>query len=131
MNVLTRWFWGWPQARQARVRKHLPRLLLAIVGLWIGYGLIAGEAGLLRILALKRQARALEAEVARLEAQTRQRREERDRLRSDPAYLEKIAREDFGLARPDELVFRFAERAEGDSAAPAPPWSEPATPPVR
>lgn len=32
-----------------------------------------------------------------------------DRLRHDPAYVERVIRERLGYARPDELVFRFEQ----------------------
>jgi cell division protein FtsB len=58
------------------------------------------------------------AELARIEAesqqrltQAQQRLQERqrvlDRLRTDPAFVEKIIRRQLHYARPDELIFRF------------------------
>ena len=35
-----------------------------------------------------------------------------ERLREDPRYVEKIAREDLGLAKPGETVFRFVDEDE-------------------
>ena len=35
-----------------------------------------------------------------------------ERLREDPRYVEKIAREDIGLAKPGETVFRFVDEDE-------------------
>ena len=34
-----------------------------------------------------------------------------DRLRNDPAYVEKLAREEFGMVRPDETVLKFPSTA--------------------
>ena len=34
---------------------------------------------------------------------------EAQRLRSDPGYIEKIAREELGLVRPGEIIFEFAD----------------------
>ena len=31
-------------------------------------------------------------------------------LRSDPGYIERIARDELGMVRPDELVFQFPSR---------------------
>ena len=36
-------------------------------------------------------------------------RAEISRLRSDPKYLESLARERLGLVRPDEMVYRFLD----------------------
>ena len=35
-----------------------------------------------------------------------------DRLREDPRYVEKVAREDLGLSKPGETVFRFIEEED-------------------
>jgi cell division protein FtsB len=39
-----------------------------------------------------------------------------DRLRTDPAYIEKLAREELGYVRPGETVLKFPK---GGAAAPA------------
>ena len=35
-----------------------------------------------------------------------------ERLREDPRYVEKVAREDLGLSKPGETVFRFVEEED-------------------
>ena len=51
----------------------------------------------------------LEAKVADLESQLKELRENQERLESDPRFVEKVAREDLGYAKPGEMVFRFVE----------------------
>jgi cell division protein FtsB len=60
-----------------------------------------------------RKARRLEAEAARIEADNARIAQESARLsrevkalRSDPAAMERAAREDLGLVRPGERVYR-------------------------
>ena len=45
------------------------------------------------------------------ETEARLREEERvlERLRTDPAYVEKVIRRKLGYAKPDEYIFRFEE----------------------
>jgi cell division protein FtsB len=45
------------------------------------------------------------------EAQERLRREEKvlDRLRNDPAYVDRVIRMKLGYAKPDEFIFRFED----------------------
>jgi cell division protein DivIC len=45
------------------------------------------------------------------EAETRLKYQEKvlERLRSDPAYVEKVIRRKLGYARPDEFIFRFSD----------------------
>jgi len=45
-------------------------------------------------------------------------------LKSDPATIEKIAREEMGLARPGEYIFKLPPRPD-DSPAPAVQPNEP------
>lgn len=55
--------------------------------------------------------RRTEAESRRrlAEAQEKLREQERilERLRTDPAYVERVIRRRLGYAKPDELIFRF------------------------
>jgi len=44
-----------------------------------------------------------------LEARLREQEIVLERLRSDPAYVEKVIRRRLGYAKPDEFVFRFPE----------------------
>jgi len=59
------------------------------------------------------QLKAAEAENLRRLALTEERLREQDttldRLRNDPAYVEKVIRRKLNYAKPDELIFRFDE----------------------
>jgi cell division protein FtsB len=49
-------------------------------------------------------------EDVRLEEELEQHlREKRERLLNDPRFVEKIAREELGLAKPGETVFKFTD----------------------
>jgi cell division protein FtsB len=60
--------------------------------------------------------RGLEAESERRLAAARQRlsqqQEELQRLRTDPAFVEKVIRRHLHYARPDELLFQFDPKYE-------------------
>ncbi len=45
------------------------------------------------------------------EAQERLKSQERvlDRLRTDPAYVDRVIRKKLGYAKPDEFIFRFED----------------------
>jgi len=49
----------------------------------------------------------LEKETTILKAQNDSLAQENERLKTDPEAAEKAARENFGLTKPDETVFRF------------------------
>ena len=48
-------------------------------------------------------------DVRRTAENLRQLKLKQERLREDPRYVEKVAREDLGLSKPGETVFRFVE----------------------
>jgi len=50
-----------------------------------------------------------ERRLVELEARLREQEIVLERLRSDPAYVEKVIRRRLGYAKPDEFVFRFPE----------------------
>ncbi len=53
--------------------------------------------------------RRIEAELAQARKTFSQQEAYYHRLLNDPEFLERIARERLGYARPDELVFRFSD----------------------
>jgi cell division protein FtsB len=55
---------------------------------------------------LQRRKTALEESNARMEARVRQLEQNQMRFRTDPEYVERIAREQ-GMAKPGETIFRF------------------------
>ena len=69
------------------------------------YIFIGGEYGLYRIWSMKRSARILKEEIAVLQAENARLEEEKALLTSDLAYIEKIARERYGMKRKDEEVY--------------------------
>ena len=71
--------------------------------------------------AMQVEARRLEREIAREEAIEKQRKLEIDALRTDPAFVERTARDTLNVARPNETIFRF----EPSPAPSAPARSRP------
>lgn len=53
----------------------------------------------------------LEQEIREQEELLRHLRTKQERLMSDPRFVEKIAREELGWAKPGEVVFRFVDDA--------------------
>ena len=73
------------------------------------------DEGLYSLIQLKQEIRDMEAHIARLEIEKTELESERDRLLSDPDYLERIARERFRMAKPGEKVFHvIIESKKGD-----------------
>ena len=87
------------------------RLLAAglAVALAVSLGVYAAN-GLVRVHRLRAEVRTTEREVGTLHEQSRRLGDTAERLRNDPAYVEKIAREEHGLVREGERVLKFTDR---------------------
>jgi cell division protein FtsB len=74
---------------------------------------VAGYAGnqILRVTQMRREISAMERDITTLRGRSEELTRTVDRLRNDPAYVEKLAREEFGMVRPDETVLKFPSAA--------------------
>jgi cell division protein FtsB len=89
-----------------------PRVLAAALAL--GAAAVLGGWGLsaaLRVQALRAEIAAAQEEIVTLRARAERLAEAIRRLRDDPAYVEKIAREEHGMVREDETVLKFPPRS--------------------
>lgn len=88
-----------------------PRLVGGAVTLLVVVGLgIYGWEGVVRLRQMRSQLEMLERDNASLRQQAERLSQTIDRLRNDPAYLERIAREEQGLVRPGETILKFPPR---------------------
>lgn len=85
-------------------------LIPALIILFILFFTIFGERGLLRIHHLNQEKKVIEEKVAALQAENDQLKREIEALKTDRRYLESIARKDFGLVRPNEIIYQFPAR---------------------
>jgi len=91
-----------------RATRPLPRrVVVPVLAALAVAGLAVGINGTMRVLAMQRELAALEADIARLHAQARVLTEKVERMRTDPLYIEKLAREDLGYVREGETVLKF------------------------
>lgn len=97
-----------PLARDSsHSRRRWPWLVLIIVAVTL-VAASTGDQGLVRLFALRSdyarilgQNGELEADNARLEAEVK-------RLRENPGAIEKIAREELGMVKRDEIVYQLS-----------------------
>jgi cell division protein FtsB len=68
---------------------------------------VYGGSGLVRVWQMQKEVEALEREIVTLRAEMQEMARTVDSLRSDPAALEKLAREELGFVRPGEKVLKF------------------------
>jgi cell division protein FtsB len=77
---------------------------------------IYGVSAMIRVSHMKREMETLERDLVALRARTDALTKTVDRLRNDPAYIEKLAREELGYVREGETVLKFPK---GGPVAPA------------
>ena len=78
----------------------------ALAVLTLGLAVYGGNQ-ILRVTHLRREVQAMERDIVALRTRAEELSRTVDRLRNDPAYLEKLAREELGYVRPDETVLKF------------------------
>ncbi|GFE58809.1 septum formation initiator family protein [Geobacter sp. AOG1] len=92
-------------------------IIPAGVILFILFFTVFGERGLLRIYHLSKDKQEMEKRVTELKAENDRLRREIEALQSDRRYLESIARRDFGLVRPNEIIYQFPTQEKADPKA--------------
>jgi len=70
-----------------------------------------GTRAVLRVSEMRREMDAMERDLVTLRARTEELTRTVDRLRNDPAYIEKLAREDLGYVREGETILKFPKSA--------------------
>ena len=96
------------RARRADVQGLSPQRLgtFAMVALAVGLA-VFGVKESVRSWQLRRDMHAVERDVSALRAKQEQLTRTVDRLRNDPLYIEKLAREEMGMVREGETVLKF------------------------
>ena len=88
-----------------------PRVVVGVLVLLLFVGLaVYGWQGVVRLRQMREQLQTLERENAALRQQADRLAQVIDRLRNDPVYLERIAREERGMVRPGETVLKFPSK---------------------
>jgi cell division protein FtsB len=68
---------------------------------------VYGTRAVLKVSEMRREMDSMERDLVTLRARTEELTRTVDRLRHDPAYIEKLAREDLGYVREGETVLKF------------------------
>jgi cell division protein FtsB len=87
---------------------------LLLAGYWAVFG---GEYSIFEVRRARAAREAETAELERLRRQIDSLEAWTDSLRNDPATLERLARERYGMIRSGEILYRFAEPDSGLSPA--------------
>jgi cell division protein FtsB len=88
---------------KTRLRAWVLGTVIALIAL--GVGSVFGDRGILNMLGERDKVETLRSELDTLRAENARLSGEIADLRSNPRAIERLAREELGLARPDETVF--------------------------
>lgn len=82
-------------------------LILVVLGAATVLTLTYGGQSLARVWQMKHEVESLEREIVTLRAETGRLTATVNRLRTDPDFIEQVAREDLGLVKPGERVLKL------------------------
>lgn len=68
---------------------------------------VFGERGLLRIYEMRQEKQRIDEKVSELKTENDKLRTEIAALHNDRYHLERIARKDLGLVKPNEIIYQF------------------------
>ncbi len=92
---------------EIKKRKLIFFTLFILCFVYFTISLLFGDMGLLRYIELNRTKRSLEKQLIEISRQNEDIKTQIKLLKEDPFYREKFAREEFGLAKPDEYIFEY------------------------
>jgi cell division protein FtsB len=87
-------------------RRHA-RAILGAALLLLGIHDILGPHGFLAMRRTQKEMDQLRSDVQRLNKENSEMNDEAKSLKTDPNAIERIAREEMGLARPGEMIFKL------------------------
>ncbi|MDH4230933.1 MAG: septum formation initiator family protein [Nitrospirota bacterium] len=92
---------------EVRKKKLIFLTFVILSFIYLSISLVFGDMGLFRYLELNRTKVNLEKQIDEINAQNEQLRTQLKLLKEDPFYREKLAREEYGLSRPNEYIFQY------------------------
>ncbi|HET7294582.1 MAG TPA: septum formation initiator family protein [Vicinamibacteria bacterium] len=109
------------ETRESRTADDGPRRKVWVVAglilfVALATGALIGDRGFFYLFEQQRRAEALRGELDELKAENLRLGAEIASLRTDPRAIERLAREELGLARPGETVFILRE--DGSASRP-------------
>jgi cell division protein FtsL len=97
---------------RTRMRAWVLGTVIALIALAVGS--VFGDRGILSMVGEREKIEALRGELDALRAENARLSAEITDLRQNPRAIERLAREQLGLARPDETVFLIRDASPDD-----------------
>ncbi|MFN3479796.1 MAG: FtsB family cell division protein [Thermodesulfovibrionales bacterium] len=92
---------------EIRKRRLIFFTFAVLTSIYIIFIFVFGESGLIKYIEMKGKKVRLEREIKEIEITNEALKRELQLLKENPFYIEKYAREEFRMAKPDEYIFRY------------------------
>ncbi len=92
---------------ELRKRRHIFLTFIILSFIYLAINLFFSDMSLFKLFELNDTQNNIKTEIASINKQNEQLRTQIKLLKEDPFYREKLAREEFGLAKPDEYIFQY------------------------
>jgi len=90
--------------RAAQKRERLGVVLFIVVAVGLA---VFGARESIRVLRMRQDLQTLERDAQDMSVRQKRLEEQAERLRNDPGYIEKLAREEMGMVRQGDRVLKF------------------------
>lgn len=97
-------------------KKRLRNFIIAIIIGMIVIVFVTGRKGLIRLVQLRIEESKLKSDIGKLNKNNVRLSEEIEKLQKDPKTIEKIAREELGLVKKGETVYKFVPKKEKEKS---------------
>ncbi len=92
---------------EVKKKKLIFLTFVSLSFIYLSISLVFGDMGLFRYLELHRTKINMEKQITEINRQNEQLRTQLKLLKEDPFYREKLAREEYGLSKPNEYIFQY------------------------
>ena len=93
-----------------KLQRQLIRGLLAIIGITLIIIFIFGNHGVIELYQLSKKRQQIQEEIILLRQQKIDLEKEKSLLKNDRKHIEKLAREKYRMAKPNERIFKVVEK---------------------
>jgi cell division protein FtsB len=93
-------------ANMKKLKAKIQVLLLIFLIFLIAYWTIFGDNGILKLRKIEQENEQVKVASEKIKAENERLKKEITLLREDRKYVEKVAREELGMTRKDEIIFK-------------------------